>query len=135
MDMQALINALNKTARDTRSQYQMTLGGMIAALDKMPADMPIEYENGGHPTDPHSYRGYYSDLSFETGEGASTVAKISAVLKSALGETFMGYKGGDFPMDEDTPLWSSTYGTSSGKALMDIDVVNNRAIIRIKQVD
>ncbi len=135
MDMQAFVDALGKAARDTRSQYQLTLGGMIDALVKLPADMPIEYENGGHPSEPHSYRGYYSDLSFETGDGFSTVAQISAMLKSALGQTFEGYKGGDFTMGEDTPLWSSTYGTNSGKALMAVDVVDNRAVIRIRQID
>ena len=135
MDMQKLINMLGDASRQTRSQYQLTLGGMIAALDKMPADMPIEYEDGGFPSEPHSYRGYYSDLSFETESGASTVAEISSMLKSALGETFEGYKGGDYTMGNDAPLWSSSYGTGSGKALMAVDVVDNRAVIRIEQID
>lgn len=135
MDIQKLFDAFKKTARDTRSRYQLTLGGMIKRLDELPADMPIEYENGGYPADPHSYRGYYSDLSFETESGLSTVAQISALLKTALGKTFEGYKGGDFVMGEDTPLWSSTYGINSGIALMAVDVVNDCAIIRTKQID
>lgn len=135
MDMQKLVDMMGEASRQTRAQYQLTLGGMITRLDTMPSDMPIEYEDGGHPSGPHSYRGYYSDLSFEVEPGAATVAQVSAMLKSALGQTFEGYKGGGYTMGEGAPLWSSPYGDNSGVALMAVKVVGQRAIIETKQID
>lgn len=43
-----------------RSETQMTLGGMISALEAMPDNTKVTGLDS-----PHSYRGYYSDLAFE----------------------------------------------------------------------
>lgn len=58
---------------------------------------------------PHSYRGYYDELAFEPVTNTTVGAMLEAA-KSALNQTFQGYKGGDYVMDEWTPVWLAQYG-------------------------
>lgn len=111
MDIQALVNAMSAQHQMERSQSQMTLGELIATLAAMPADTPVSL------SDPHSYRGYYSDLAFEP--GASTAGAALEAARAALGATFEGYKGGDFVMGKSTPMWVASYGCC-GQKLMGI---------------
>ena len=76
MDVQKFIDTMSETARATRSQYHVTLGAMIAELEKLDYDRPVEFAAGGSPRRPHSYRGYYSDLSFEPGSEISSGAAV-----------------------------------------------------------
>jgi hypothetical protein len=64
-----------------------------------------------------SYRGYYSDLAFEPSESGETVASLLNRCQAAMGEVFQGYKGGDYVMGRNTPLWIANYG-SCGPRLM-----------------
>ena len=74
---------------------------------------------GNAPGDLISYRGYYSDLAFEPGDRCVTVKELLERANEANGDTFTGYKGGDFVMGDDTPLWAAPYG-STGLAIVDI---------------
>ncbi len=47
--------------------------------------------------EPHSYRGFYEQLAFEPCED-QTVGQMLAAAQSALGQTYSGYKGGDYTM-------------------------------------
>lgn len=49
-------------------------------------------------SDPHCDRGSYSDVAFAMTREPSTVAEVYAVIASVIGETYQGYKGGDFTM-------------------------------------
>ena len=114
--MQELINELSRGWRAERSLSQMTLGRFISELEKLPQDKEIE-----NVCSPHSYRGYYSDLALEKESGKRTVASLVEQLKTeCLGQTFTGYKGGDFYMDENTPMWIAEYG-SCGVKIMSIE--------------
>lgn len=113
MDMQALVDSFSEQWRRERSQTQMTLGKMIESLEAMPEDARVAMLQNAH-----SYRGYYSDLAFEPVEDETCLASaLLAECRDALGETFVGYKGGDFQMDEDTPVFVAFYGCT-GKKLM-----------------
>jgi len=114
--MQHIFNELSKGWRAERSLSQMTLGRFIKELESLPKDKEIE-----NICDPHSYRGYYSDLSFERKEGTQTVEELLNICKQCLGETFTGYKGGEFYMDEHTPLWIAEYGNCGDKIMNIID--------------
>lgn len=115
-NMQALVNHLSKGWRAERSLSQMTLGKFISELEKLPQDKEIE-----NVCSPHSYRGYYSDLALEKGSGTRTVGSLVEQLKNeCLGQTFTGYKGGDFYMDEDTPMWIADEGYC-GVKIMNIE--------------
>jgi len=66
---------------------------------------------------PHSYRGYYEQLSFEPTEKPQSVSDALVVVKRCIGLTFQGYKGGDYVMDENTECWFSFYGESGGQQI------------------
>lgn len=112
--IQHLVNGMNAEQQEKRAaSEQMTLGKLIAVLESLPSDTPVE---GLGALD--SYRGYYSDLAFEDDVSPRTVGDVLADCRNALGERFTGYKGGDYYMTKNTPLWVSDYGCASGKRLM-----------------
>jgi hypothetical protein len=90
----------------------MTLDELIAALTAADPDLvcPDGFDN------PHSYRGYYTDLAFEPASDV-TVGDMLANARSALGATYQGWKGGDFEMDGRTDCWLSMEGSASGESL------------------
>ena len=84
-----------------------TLKELIDWLESKPADAVVPHGFGY----PMSFRGSYYELAFDPADNA----KISDMLyyaKSAMGNTFEGYKGGEYTMGEDTPCWISPYGES-----------------------
>ena len=133
MDMQKIIDLMGETGRIARSHYHVTLGGLIAELDKLEWDRPVEFVGGGSPRSPHSYRGYYSDLSFEHG-GEINAKELLAMCRDALGRSFEGYKGGDFVMKEDTPLWAAPYGCC-GPAIIAVTVTPEKVLLTTKEID
>lgn len=136
MNLQALVDAMGEAGRMTRSRYQMTLGKMLRALEGCDADMPVVFggADAGSPSHAHSYRGYYSDLSFERSDSAVTVAEFKKQCSRAVGATYEGYKGGDFVMGDDTPLWCASYG-SCGNAIIDLSTVDGKVILTTKDVE
>lgn len=60
-------------------------------------------------SEPHSYRGDYYDLAFEPTADV-TVGSMLECARFALGQTFQGYKGGDFTMREYTSVHLAHYG-------------------------
>lgn len=99
---------------------QLTLGELIDLLTVLPSDHMIS-----PLTNPHSYRGYYSDLAFEPPfdeEEVMTVEEALQVCDHCLLNTFTGWKGGDFRFDRDTRLWVSTPGSCSGQMVTGLDV-------------
>jgi hypothetical protein len=119
----------------------MTLGELIDALGSLPAAMPVlldhssvgEYSAGEgnrgrvEPGRLRSYRGIYAHLALErAGEyfKCEDVAGLLAIAERAVDATFEGYKGGDFKMSRDTPVWVADGGEYTGWALMAIDEVD-----------
>lgn len=115
MSLQAMFDAMSAAWMRERAETQMTLGKLIAALEAMPAD-----ENIAGLGNPHSYRGYYSDLAFAPAEGTVKAGELLQSCKAVMGREFSGYKGGDFLMGENTPVWVAHYG-SCGLRLMAIN--------------
>lgn len=134
MDIQKLMDAINESGRIERSNYHLTLGKAIAAMEGFDQNATVSFSSGGHPTSPHSYRGYYSDLSFNSASEPVTVARFLTGLKNCMGRTFEGYKGGDFVMTEETPLWAAEYGCT-GLAIMDAIAVGDAVVLVTKEID
>ena len=132
--IQALVDAINEAGRNTRSDYHMTLESAVNRASQFPGEKIVVFENGRGPVKEMSYRGYYSDLAFSTG-APPTVAEFLARCQAAIGKTYEGYKGGDFTMEESTPLWRAEYG-SMGEAIIDAvrDADGNMLLI-CKQID
>jgi hypothetical protein len=128
MDMQSLINKMSAEWAKERAQSQMTLGAFIDALKECPQDAKIRTSNGCSIGEPLSYRGYYEDLAFRP-NGNLDVKGVLDAATSALGETFEGYKGGDYIMHRNTPLWLSGYGECSQLAFKAVSVASDGTVI------
>lgn len=106
-----------------RAATNMRLGDFIRALEARAQDQRIAFDFCSYaPGSLDSYRGFYEDLSWSFGEryAGVTVADVLAKAKAAIGQTFEGYKGGDFTMSEDTILWVAPYGESHSTAITGI---------------
>jgi hypothetical protein len=136
MDLQAMINTMNEIGRQERSNYHLTLGGLIDALKGFPAHAKVVFDFNDRlsPCEPDSYRGYYSDLAFAACPEELTVTNFLVMAEECLGKTFYGYKGGEYEMSKDTPLWQAGYG-STGYAIMGIHLDGDCVLIETKQVD
>ncbi len=83
----------------------MTLGELIEFLAaRDPAIVvPVGFNR------PHSYRGFYEQLAFEPARNV-TAGSMLACAREALGRTYIGYKGGEFKMEEYTDVNLAEYG-------------------------
>ncbi len=104
------------------AKNQMTLGELIAALQRKDQDASVTFGfDFARPSCVHSYRGYYEDLAIGYSRHEQcTVAALLKMLADADGQTFTGWKGGDYVMDLDTVVWMSNPGDSCGMAIVDV---------------
>lgn len=91
------------------NKQQMTLGDMIRMMKLfdpcVTSSLSMEW---------CSYRGRYSDLAVTFSEGRERpIGKIQEELEELVGATFTGWKGGEYSMNEDTPVWIAESGTAS----------------------
>jgi hypothetical protein len=137
IDMQQLINSMNAASKQERSNYHMTLGKLIEKLKSVDGDLRVVCSDNQDeaPGEAMSYRGYYSDLAFKPTAEPVTVGALLARCEAALDTEMTGYKGGEFRMGADTPLWVAPYGSCPGRAVMDIVVVGETAALVIKQIE
>ena len=111
MDIQSFIDTITNAARDSRKNYHVCLGELLDGLRQ------ADPEGLVYLTDPHSYRGYYSDLALEPTTTPIKVNQLIDQLEAVIDTELTGYKGGEFLMSADTPVWVSHYGTT-GSALV-----------------
>ncbi|KOU20935.1 hypothetical protein ADK52_25435 [Streptomyces sp. WM6372] len=90
----------------------MTLDEIITALE---AEDPRKVCPDGF-TNPHSYRGYYHELAFESARNV-TIGDMLADARTARGAWFTGWKGGDFQMDGFTDCWLAEEGSAGGETI------------------
>ena len=112
MDMQSLIDEMSEQWRQERSQSQMTISDLLGRLSELQPDLLIEGLG-----EPHSYRGYYSDLALARLGKSISVAALEETVGEVLGAELIGYKGGEFLMDEGTPVWVASYGSCGNKLI------------------
>jgi hypothetical protein len=103
-------------ANDLKTSDQMTLRELIISLEAISdKTLPVYFDNGKHwPNELDSWRGVYAELALEYDQTpeAPNVQVLLDELKSAVGKTFTGYKGGDFTMGNHSPVWVANYGNS-----------------------
>jgi len=130
-----LFKAMSEGARLSRGNYHLTLYKLLKELEGVPDAALITFDTGGYPDQPYSYRGYYSDLCFSRSDQEITVKDFIGTAKDCLDKTFQGYKGGDYVMAKDTPLWVAEYG-SCGDAIIGIKPLSSdNVILQTKYVD
>lgn len=89
-------------------QY-VDLGRLIKALAAADPARPVRWGFGR----PMSYRGDYTDVAFSPKE-KTTVGAMLMHARSALGQTFTGYKGGEFTMHGGVDCHIDEYGEAGG---------------------
>lgn len=134
MDIARMLDTMSAASRRTRSDYHLTLGDAIKALEEIAPSAAATFDIVGTPGSVSSYRGYYSDLAFAMELKPVTVGEVLTDLRAAVSKTFQGYKGGDFLMEADTPLWLSDYGSASGIAVIGVSVIDGRAVFQTRRV-
>ena len=99
----------------------LTLGHLIAALSKAKPTSSLRYDFGPYyPDGLESYRGYYDHLALGFSEEPATVGVILELCKNMVGHTRTGYKGGDYLMTSDTPIWVANWGRCHSTALVNV---------------
>ena len=126
-------------SRANRPEGQMDLGGFVDALESI-ADKSKEVVFDFcslRPLGFISWRGIYADLALEyTHEGsAPTVASVLDMANATIGTVLEGYKGGDFRMDQQTPLWVDNYGESNSTAIVGVEDCGWRVVIHTKWME
>lgn len=111
INLQNMINNMNEIMKE-RSGKEYNLGMLINDLEKYKdSDMVIKLDTGFYPKNFDSWRGSYCELSLTYDLKEKTLAKdlyLEAVESD--GETFEGYKGGEFTMNKKTPIHQANYG-------------------------
>lgn len=113
MNFQALVDGMSAQWMKERAESQVTLGAMIERLKELAGDVMVPLSN------PHSYRGYYSDIAFEPTEQV-TAKDLLQECQESMGTCFQGWKGGDNYMHAGVPVWVANEG-SCGKKLLAIN--------------
>lgn len=119
------------------NQTQLTIGQLIELLEwaskRLEDDCSVYYDFGWFaPTDFYSWRGAYDEgcLSIRAGEKALKCSELIGLLKSYIGKTMHGYKGGEYPIHKDCPLWVADSNMSGHTAVFDV-ITNGYQIILI----
>lgn len=120
---------------------QLTLGEFIKKLGEQPQDNEIVFDFVCFvPLGIHSYRGYYDQLAIGYTDRVDSdyrpkVSDIVKLCKDAVGKYFTGYKGGDYLMTEQTPLWVSNYSESGDTAIVDVIDAGWKSVIETRFLD
>ncbi|RSN26520.1 hypothetical protein DMC63_01405 [Streptomyces sp. WAC 05977] len=107
---------------DTPRPAHLGLADLIVRLEREHEAHPDKRVRTGFHR-PQSYRGDYMDLAFEVTHDVP-VKDMLDTARQALGETFQGWKGGDYTMGEYTQVWlipeSGDCGESLGAVLLEL---------------
>jgi hypothetical protein len=116
---------------------QLTMGELIAALRRKPADSPLRMDfDYFRPVCVGSYRGFYEDVAISYDrETEVTVGTFLEHLESKLSSEMTGYKGGTYDIDEGTAVWASNYGDAASVAVVDVEPVGCYIVLRTKFVE
>ena len=133
MDVQEYLDNAMKAARaeTLANSDQLTLGELILKLEAVPKpsdessvdaqEVVFDFEYL-HPTGIDSWRGSYCELaiSFDSDGAPMKLSEFISLLKSAIGKTYKGYKGGEYTMSKHTPIWVANYGNSGSTAVIEV---------------
>ena len=127
MDSKKIMDEIKKSIPryKHRAKYQMSLSGLIKALQRERVGLLVKITDKHYPGKSHSYFGYHTDLAFEPVEEPVTVAEFLKECEDAVGKSFITadhfaefYK--DHVMQINAPVWISTLGQASQKAIVDL---------------
>ncbi len=77
----------------------------------------------GNPTEFDSFRGYYDELALGVNLDYGNYCTVEDLLlkaKAVIGKEFSGWKGGEYIMNKNTPLWVDNPGNCSNAMITGI---------------
>lgn len=97
---------------------QISLGKLIEIIEKLLGSNKVDGDSSVYfdfadysPTGLSSWRGIYSELAITYGyKEVAVVIDFLTQLKQSIDKVFNGWKGGDFKMNKDTPIWVANPG-------------------------
>lgn len=114
----------------------MRLGELIDTLEKLPSEAEVRFDTGDSPKRFDSWRGVYAQLTLiRNGSKRKTVGQLLAEARAADGGVFKGYKGGDFTMDRDTPVWADDYGECVYNALIGARMEDGKVVLATANIE
>lgn len=119
---------------------QLTIREMVEELKKVKdqeSEVFIDFA-WFRPVDVGSWRGSYNELAirYETlSDKAMTVKKLVEVLEGAIGKSYPGWKGGEFEMHGDTPVWVDNAGDGSMTGVVGIKDLGYRILIETSYIE
>lgn len=115
----------------------MRLGDLIDYLAGCPTDYEVQIFGLGKPDAFESWRGVYAELTLvPAAEGRlDTVGKLLEAARKADGGTFEGYKGGDFTMSRDTPVWADGCGAWDCNGILSVELNRNSETVTLRTAD
>lgn len=132
------------------NKKQLTLGQLINKLEKCTfewkySDEKTERQKGiffdfcnFKPSDVGSWRGSYDELFIGYSEDKTTfksAKEFLETLKYSEGSEFTGYKGGEFLMTRETPVWVADYRVDHMTGVVDILEFEHFIIIETAYID
>ena len=139
MDLQAMLDraVASQRASTMSNSPQLTLGQFLEKLESITDDpkdsLSVEFDFGtAVPTDFGSWRGAYNEVAlgyrltgYDTGDQKWPYVLLKdfvPTVRKAIGSSYTGWKGGDYTMTEDTPVWVSNDGNASSTGIVGVDV-------------
>jgi hypothetical protein len=109
---------------------KQNLKSLIQLLENCNKETNVYYTVGDlAPCGLDSYRGYYEELALGYGNKNITVGELIELLKSAIGKTFTGWKGGEFKMNEMTSIYCANAGSSGGSYISGVTEYEYQVIL------
>jgi hypothetical protein len=90
----------------------MTLGDLIGSLAALAPDADVRMDCGTVPT----------ELDNDPASRGPCVATLLDDACAAVGKTFEGYKGGEFVMGRNTPVWTDQSGDYYRRAITGVAI-------------
>lgn len=116
---------------------QLNLGQLVYELEKYKGEKNVRFDFGSFSPDGFdSYRGYYEQLAL--GFRESPQITVDALLKECnetMCKEFTGWKGGEYVMYPETPLWVANVGRTSGTAIVGVTDYGWQVIINTAYID
>lgn len=89
-----------------------------------------------------SYRGHYDQAALTParwapvlGHAPISVEELTARTYDAIGRSFRGWKGGEYTMGADTPVWAAEMGDDTGIAVLDVVETAERVLLVTYSID
>lgn len=118
----------------------ITLAGLIAGLEGCDPEREVMLDYCGlGPTNFASYRGYYDHLALGYQEGHRIRAgELLELARAEVGSQHFGYKGGEYRMTLETPVWIANHGDCWGQGIESVDSGGEdgwRVVLRTRNFD